>query len=71
MKGFLPWAVPEIRPKTVAALIVNESPSNPVPSVDVIEVPTSTSLNGQPVDLYETEDLPWAVAATTTASSWR
>jgi hypothetical protein len=61
MKGFLPWAVPEVRPRTVVAMLVNESQTDPVPTLDAMnptdDPPTSDFLNGEPVDLWETVDL--------------
>jgi hypothetical protein len=54
MKGFLPWAVPEVKPQTVAALFVNEAnPAGSPPSlVAKLNLFGSQTLNGESVDLY-------------------
>ena len=59
MKGFLPWAVPEIRPKTVAALFVREDdpPTSNVSLAAVLNTPTQTTVNGQTVDLWARDGL--------------
>jgi hypothetical protein len=57
--GFLPWAVPEIRPKTVAALFVNEDnpPTSNISLAAVLNTPTQTPLNGELVDLWARDGL--------------
>ena len=60
MKGFLPWAVPEVRPKTVAALFVRESDPAGSPialAATMMSPPTSDFLNGEPVDLWARDNL--------------
>ena len=45
MKGFLPWAVPEVRPKTVAALFVKSQSgtSSPISLAATLNAPTRTT----------------------------
>jgi hypothetical protein len=54
MKGFLPWAVPEVRPQTVAVLFVNEdSPGTVYARQILVGPPTSTTPhNGEAVDVW-------------------
>jgi len=57
VSGFLPWAVPENNPKTVAALFVDEGASgqaaDTVSNFALLTPPTSTTtLNGDPVALW-------------------
>jgi hypothetical protein len=59
MNGFLPWAVPEVRPRSVFALFVREDDpaTSNVSLVAKLNTPTSTTLNGEPVDLWARDGL--------------
>ena len=51
--GFLPWAVPENAPETVAALFVNEASSNTVAAWTYLNRPTSTTtVNGEAANVW-------------------
>ena len=51
LSGFLPWAVPEVNPRTVAALFVDQTESDQVDSVTLLDGPADPSdtetLNGE------------------------
>ena len=59
LSGFLPWAVPEAAPRTVAALFVNQNdaenqgvPSNVVPLTGPSDPSITTPVNGEDVALW-------------------
>lgn len=57
LSGFLPWAVPENNPETVAALWVNRTSTNTVDSWTILTGPPTpqdtTNLNGETAALWE------------------
>jgi hypothetical protein len=55
LSGFLPWAVPEVRPKAVLAIFVNEL-SGAVSGVQLLnDSNTTPTLNGTPVELWNAD----------------
>ncbi len=52
LKGFLPWAIPEVDPKHVAVIFVNESNGELIRAFELTKDPTTTVKNGEPVTLW-------------------
>jgi len=54
LNGFLPWAIPEVDPKHVAVVFMNEASGAKIMSYELTNPPGGiTVLNGSPLDLWQ------------------
>jgi Putative Flp pilus-assembly TadE/G-like len=52
LSGFLPWAIPEVDPKHVAVIFMNEGTGTEIMAFELVKEAGTTILNGTPVQLW-------------------